>query len=103
MIDKEKLIKKIEATENGNYYPNGYAERISNFIMDRCIPELEQNVNEWSDDKPLTDIIVGDGWSINRILKEYPWIDFIQALFVLYYYKEGGYYSPDFANLFFKK
>ena len=63
----------------------------------------KKNVNEWSDDKPLTDIIVGDGWSINRILKEYPWIDFIQALFVLHYYKEGGYYSPDLANLFFKK
>ena len=89
--DRDALINKISRESNIVSVPPGYAERSADIMIRECICELEPNLVEWAHDKPLSDIFVGNGWSINRIMTEFPWVSFEHALFALYFYKAFGY------------
>ena len=66
MIDKDKLIKRIkkDAAENT---PEYYIRAKVQWIIDKTIQELEQNVLEYIDEVPFTEIKIRD-LSINDVL-----------------------------------
>ena len=87
MINWTAVEKKL--TLEANKWAIGYVENNTNKIKRYAFPEIEQNINEWAEDKPLTEIKVGE-WSINMIQSFYPYVHFVDALECLYEYKMGG-------------
>ena len=98
------LITKLDELE-GEFAAHEYLVLIANRIM-RLIPaELEQNVDEWLDDKPLTDIKV-HGLSVLDVMNQFGpkrIITFLEAIECIGKWKETGYANKDFCRLCFMK
>ena len=79
MITKETICKKIkeEAQVNENY-AKYETERLYNNIF----PEIEQNVEEWLADKPLSPIKI-QGLSIDDIYEIWNQENFVDAVIAL--------------------
>lgn len=63
-ILKEKLIKKIKRTEGAGQEP---AERRAEMLMKVCPDALRQNLVEWSEDSPLSDIRI-EGYCVVDVM-----------------------------------
>ena len=100
-IDREKTKQKLESTELLIRNDSTYIEKLADIIIARCIPELEQNFNEWIENKPFSDIVIGNGWTVNEILKLYPWVTFPDILQALKTYKKSNFTNESFVDLFY--
>ena len=56
----------------------GFARKLSD-----CCDELKQNLTEWLDEKPLSDIKIRDKYTINMVLNLHGNNDFISAFTAL--------------------
>ena len=101
MVDKEIIKKKLQSQEPDNFNTEEINERLAEIMIEKCIPELETNLMEWAEDKPFTDIVVGDGWTVNKILEIFPWVSFNEILSALKFYKEHGYQDEMFTVFFY--
>ena len=97
MVDKNVIIKKVNTYTTLHNLDDDFKNRFAEMIINDCIPELEQNLMEWAEDKPFTDIVVGNGWTVNKILDIYPWVDFPEILTALKHYKEDEYKDETFT------
>ena len=101
MIDREKAKEKIRVTEVLIRDDEKYLDALTNIYIDSCIPELEQNFNEWIENKPFTDIVVGNGWTVNEIQELYPWVSFHDILVAFKIYKKSNFTNESFVDLFY--
>ena len=87
MINWENVKKKLtaEASETEPRYVKYYMNEIKKYAF----PEIEENINEWALNKPLSEIQIGE-WSINKIKMFYPNAYFVDVLQCLSEYKETG-------------
>ena len=102
MVDKEIIKKKLQSQEPDNFNNEEISERLAEIMIEKCIPELEQNLMEWAEDKPFADIVVGDGWTVNKILEIFPWVSFDEILYAMKFYKENGYEDEMFTMFFYR-
>lgn len=93
MIDKNNIdFKKLEERVyfNNPIISHEGAKKIANRIIQRCPLELEKNVREWSEGKPISDIYIGN-LSVNKLLEiwDNPYA-FPTAITAIALYKETG-------------
>ena len=100
MIDKEKIKEKIRADNFMKNRSDDFVDRWTELTIQNCIPELEQNLMEWAEDKPYSDIVIGNGWTVNKILEIYPWVGFQEILLAMKIYKENNFENDMFTILF---
>ena len=75
MIDKELIIQKLKR-EYSDKSEHFYAKKSDEIVSD-CFPEFEQNLLEWCNDQPLTEIpIYENGCSIKSLMQAYPFASF---------------------------
>ena len=97
------LSNKLFEGANGDF-SLGNCENDAVYFLDNLPEELIQNVNEWLDDKPLTDIKV-HGVSINDIYKFYKnrrYLTFGRVLRCMTDWKESEYIDPKFCFRYFQ-
>lgn len=70
------------------------------YIIDNIPDELMVNLEEWLDNKPLSDIKI-HGFSINDILKDFPYVNFTQALTCMIDWKAQGFLDSNFIIRYF--
>lgn len=100
MVDKEIIKKKLQSQEPENFNTEEISERLAEIMIEKCIPELEANLMEWAEDKPYSDVIIGNGWTVNKILEIYPWVGLQEILLALKIYKEDNFENESFTILF---
>ena len=86
MISWTAVEKKLKTEEMGR---EKYVDFCIKELKKYAFPEIEQNINEWAEDKPLTEIPVSD-WSLKKIEMFYPNAHFIDMVECLCEYKETG-------------
>ena len=79
MITRKQIYDKIKQNEQAN---EKYVEYETNRLYSNIFPEVEQNVLEWLENKPLTDIKI-KGVSINDIMNTWENMDFINSVIAL--------------------
>ena len=87
MLDRFLIEQRLNEDECAKYAPH-YAEVFSRRILDDCLPELEHNVCEWIEHRPLSDIKI-DGLSINDLYETWGTENFAEALRILKDYKRN--------------
>ena len=102
MINKAILKKKIQRIESKNNRSEEYIDKIVDITIQECIPELETNLMEWAEDKPYSDVVIGNGWTVNKILEMYPWVSFQEIMSALKIYKAVNFKNDMFTTLFYK-
>ena len=100
MIDKEKIKEKIRADNFMKNRSEDFIDRWTDATIQNCIPELETNLMEWAENKPYSDVVIGNGWTVNKILEMYPWVGFQEILLALKIYKENNFENDMFTVLF---
>jgi hypothetical protein len=100
MIDREKAKEKIRVTEVLIGDNEKYLDALTNIYIDSCIPELEQNFNEWIEDKPFSDVVIGDEWTVNKIFENYK-TTFLEVLKATRIYKVSGFKDESFVYMFY--
>lgn len=73
------------------------------YLMENSPEELIQNIEEWLDEKPISDIKV-HGVSINDLMKNYSrCAHFLTALNCFIEWKKTGYEDPEFSYWYFAR
>ena len=96
------LIQKLDEVE-GKFIDHTQCVWWANRLMRNIPPELEQNIDEWIDDKPLTDIKV-HGWSIADIINHYGKkriVTFLEAVKCMGDWHASGYQDDEFCVWYF--
>ena len=96
------LIAKIEEVE-GDFMDHTQCVWEANDIMHGLPDELIPNINEWIDDKPISDIKI-NGISALDIMGQFgkrQCITFLQAIECLNAWKKTGYRNRDFCRRYF--
>lgn len=65
--DREKTKQKIISSELLMPYADKSIDALTKIIIDRWIPELEQNLTEWIENKPFSDIEIGNEWTLTAL------------------------------------
>ena len=93
MVDKQ-LIKQRVGEFQQKEVPNEtvFVDFEVEEIIENCLPKFEQNLLEWCNHEPLTEIKFLNDWSIKKILELYPKTCFSLALWVAKRYdgKDSG-------------
>lgn len=84
---KVNVSKKL--LESGNYTKD-HAERLADFIISPLPEELFQNIFEWIEDKPISEICY-HGCSIKKIMDSNKWFGFIHSVIMINNYIKNGY------------
>ena len=80
-----------------------FVDRWTELTIQNCIPELEQNLMEWAENKPYSDVVIGNGWTVNKLLEIYPWINMMDILIAMKAYKNCNYENEAFDIMFYQK
>ena len=98
MITRKMIYDKIKQNEQAN---DKYVKYETDRLYNNIFPEVEQNVLEWLENKPLTDIKI-KGVSINDIMNTWKNMDFINSVIALKKlktnHKEGETYLINFRT-----
>ena len=99
MLDKEQIKRRVIEFQK-NEIPD---EIISvdgeiNEIVKNCLPEFEQNVMEWCNHEPLTEVKFVDDWSLKKLYEAFPDSCFSYLLWVAKHCKERN--SSNIARWF---
>ncbi|MBR1701498.1 MAG: hypothetical protein IJ716_06030 [Lachnospiraceae bacterium] len=87
MVDRNLIIERLREEEpdsNDNFLNLEVDELFNNYVE-----ELEPNLIEWINHKPLSDIYIGE-LSINILTKEWGVLDMVDSFVRLKAYKDGG-------------
>ena len=103
MIDEKIIKEKIKKDESMKNRSDDFVERWTELTIQNCIPELEQNLMEWAENKPYSDVVIGNGWTVNKLLKIYPWINMMDILIAMKAYKNCNYENEAFDIMFYQK
>jgi hypothetical protein len=113
--EKQDVIKRVvlaltelDLAHKLDEYYKGYwnwseCHETANYIMNNMEPQLIQNINEWIDEQPLSDIKI-HGWSIKDIMcspNKKRKVSFVEAMKCLIQWKENNYENKDFCILYF--
>lgn len=96
------LIAKLEELE-GDFMDHTQCVWMANDIMRVIPPELEQNMDEWLDDKPLTPIKL-HGKSVEDVMTQFGEkrrITFLRAIKCIGAWRAEGYRDSDFCRWYF--
>ena len=103
MIDGKIVKEKIRKEKMMNNCSEDLLDRLTDSVINSCIPEMEQNLMEWAMDKPFTDVVIGNGWTVNKLLEIYPWINMMDILIAMKAYKNCNYENEAFDIMFYQK
>ena len=89
MLDKELIRKRVvEFQEKEIPDEEIFVDTEANNIVKNCLPEFEQNVMEWCNHEPLTEIEFVKDWSVKRLYETFPKSCFSYILWVAKHCKE---------------
>lgn len=100
MVDRKKIEERIAKDNQYPFLPN-YVKTFADLIEKNYIPEVEENILEWAEGRPFSEIPVGD-WSVKRLFEEFPRTNIIEVLEGLKEYKEAGFKNDLFLERFYK-
>ena len=97
IVDLQGRLMEDDYDDNSSYH-----FKVAKWIIENVQPELMQNINEWIEHKPISDIKIHNV-SINDIMTQFEnyKISFVQALSCLIYWQKTNYHNPDFCRDYF--
>lgn len=96
------LIAKLDELE-GDFMTHEQCVWMANDIMRIIPPELEQNMDEWLDDKPLTEIEL-HGKTVKDVMTQFGQkqnITFLEVIKCFGHWRAEGYKNDDFCRWYF--
>ncbi|MBR1701490.1 MAG: hypothetical protein IJ716_05990 [Lachnospiraceae bacterium] len=88
MIDRNIIAKRLR--EDMPKASDRYLDLNVDKLLNNYLEELEPNLIEWIDHKPLSDIYIGE-LSINILTQEWGVLDMVDSFARLKAYKDSGY------------
>lgn len=87
MINWTDVESKLASESQGF---SGYVHWNLKLLQKNVFPEIEENINEWANNKPFSDIKIGE-WSVVTIKRIYPNAPFVYIVQCLKDYVDSGY------------
>ena len=73
MLDEELIRKRVIEFQEKEMSDEVFFVNVEvKQIIDNCLPEFEQNVVEWCNHEPLTEIKFIDDWSLKKLYEMFP-------------------------------
>lgn len=100
------MVDRMVEEDGGKEYSDIYYNLcVAKRIMENIQPELVQNINEWIENRPLSDIKI-HGVSVYEVMNQFAphrYIPFIRAVECMMYWKEVDYRNKTFCRDFFAR